>query len=879
MRATAMVRILLTMGFLVTLGVSCGDSGGTVPDSDTVLINDTVSQDQTEQDTAVEEESSDPCQDKDDDGYMGGEECTLAVKDCNDTNDTVHPGATEICGNAVDEDCDGEAQECSVGCVDGDSDGYQAKTEACPEGTDCDDNNNTIHPGGTEVCGNQVDEDCDGYDDSCDPCADVDEDGYIGKSDECPTGTDCDDKNNQVHPGAVELCESGIDENCDGTDPACPEVCEDGDQDGYGNGPDCLGYDCNDGNASVHPGATEICGNGIDDDCVDGDEACPNTCEDGDGDGFGVGAACAVQDCQDDNDEIYPGATEICGNGIDEDCSGADKECGCIDGDGDNYGEGVGCAGADCDDTMPNIHPGATEICSNGIDEDCSGADLVCDCVDADGDGYGAGTDCLGPDCVDSNAAVHPGATEICGNGLDDDCSGGDATCTVVNCDDDWDCPAQQLCDASSGQCRYAKVWEWWAPTFYVDTDEAGPMLDLPRTMNFDGDWNAANNAANLAYGNSDAVVYYSFVKTSTHWYLGYYMFFPKRWTTWTLGTSYENTTRGVLVVVEQDGSMYGKVVLVETTTEDGYLQYAPEDTDLTGGNASLEGSYYFDTMFPEDHHPIVYVKSQTHGMYADTDFWAGIDWWELDGFPDGDGVVYRFGSDIQEPMGDNDEVLFDTVSLNENIWTHRYEVGVGQLFDVFGHFNYASKTHTQAVAPWRFIDANYPTQPAGEFLYDPVDLVRRHFSEGWGIFSSHYVYNPYVVKVTLEELGIHEDLDPGISSPSDPYVRLRMYDGAGNAVSVLDNFYGLQNSWYLDGVPVGTTLDMWLELGGRNYFYGFNHPDHDYLGISVMDYDGGWSADEYLMDSGAMEFFSFEGTQILDFGKSDATVTIDSTL
>ncbi|MCA9291893.1 MAG: VCBS repeat-containing protein, partial [Phycisphaerales bacterium] len=108
---------------------------------------------------------------------------------------------------------------------------------------------------------------------------------------------------------------------------------------------------------------------------------------------------------------------------------------GCIDGDADGYGDPASPACAfpdlDCDDANAAVNPGAAEDCGNGIDDDCNGlvdaADPACApvCTDADGDGYALeGGACGLVDCDDANAAVNPGAAEVCGNGIDDNCNG-----------------------------------------------------------------------------------------------------------------------------------------------------------------------------------------------------------------------------------------------------------------------------------------------------------------------------------------------------------------------------------------------------------------------------------------------------------------------
>ncbi len=122
------------------------------------------------------------------------------------------------------------------------------------------------------------------------------------------------------------------------------------------------------------------------------------SCTDADNDGFAVeGGSCGLVDCDDANAAINPGALEICTDGIDNNCNTlidtADPDCSvseaCLDDDNDMFSpEGGICGPIDCDDSNAVVNPGAAEACGDSIDNDCDGA------ID------GNDSECNGGDCL-----------------------------------------------------------------------------------------------------------------------------------------------------------------------------------------------------------------------------------------------------------------------------------------------------------------------------------------------------------------------------------------------------------------------------------------------------------------------------------------------
>ncbi len=164
-------------------------------------------------------------------------------------------------------------------------------------------------------------------------------------------------------------------------------------------------------------------------------------CRENDGDGH-LPLRCGGLDCDDNDPQIHPGAIDPCGDGVDQDCDGKDPVCEDDTCPRDRDGDGVlpiACGGCDCDDGNPAIHCGAVDVCDDGVDQDCQGGDSSCaSCVDEDMDGQ-LSLGCGGCDCNDGDKTIACGLVEtceatpeLCDDGIDQDCSGEDCHCAII---------------------------------------------------------------------------------------------------------------------------------------------------------------------------------------------------------------------------------------------------------------------------------------------------------------------------------------------------------------------------------------------------------------------------------------------------------------
>jgi hypothetical protein len=370
---------------------------------------------------------------------------------------------------------------------------------------DCDDNNAAINPAADEIC--------DGIDNNCNVdidegllniyFADLDLDGFgdpLNSMEMCELtegysedNSDCDDGNSLIFPGASELC-NDFDDNCnDLVDDGLEffTLYQDIDGDGYGsettistcemlNGYALNAGDCDDANAFAFPTAVEVCGNGVDDDCVAGDAPCDIPgCTDPTANNYNSEAtvddgSCvtSILGCTDATALNYnPDATEDDGSCIPvvEGCTDAtafnynqeantdDGSCiavveGCTDATAFNYNQEANTDDGSC---IPVVE-GCTDVTAFNYNQEANTDDGSCiavveGCTDAAAFNYNQEANTDDGSCI----AVVEGCTDVTAFNYNQEANTDNGSCipVVTGCIDSTACNFNELANTDDGSC------------------------------------------------------------------------------------------------------------------------------------------------------------------------------------------------------------------------------------------------------------------------------------------------------------------------------------------------------------------------------------------------------------------------------------------
>lgn len=314
------------------------------------------------------------------------------------------------------------------------------------------------------------------------------------------------------------------------------------------------------------------------------------------------------------------------------------------------------------------------------------------------------------------------------------------------------------------------------APIHYQDTNSSNYLADYVTRFDYDGDWIATNNWENMTRFPLTAHVSYSVVESCSHWYINYAFFHPRDWTNdfvSPLANEHENDMEGFMSIVRKDGSRFGRLEGMVTSSHWDFYSYTPAGSPLTNGKETIDGRV---TMQVHDGstRPLTSQEDKGHGVKAlPFSFERNL---TVEDFI----IYYPSRTQAQVPQSGNDrQVNYTLIDLfaSGGLWELQLEqaqasVGISPTIrdhrDIpqpislplnpfytwatfkgdkgggcgAGKIGQCSTNSPQP--PWGWDDRNDGPVYAGHMALDPAYLVDRYF-DGLGSFSTKYLRNRYI--------------------------------------------------------------------------------------------------------------------------------------
>lgn len=249
-----------------------------------------------------------------------------------------------------------------------------------------------------------------------------------------------------------------------------------------------------------------------------------------------------------------------------------------------------------------------------------------------------------------------------------------------------------------------------WSPIIcQVDnSDGLTAQQNIFTLVNYDRDWRLNNNWYNLLFYQLERAMYYSVVESDTHYFIGYYQYYPRH----IGGGDHEHDMTGVLVAVSKTADGSSQLDMLVTYNNNKWQKW-------NGSQVRLEGG-----------HPVLNISAKTHEIAA-----AGKSNGALP-----TASLYEISSSGYLKVQGNNKALqggshasYRLIPLTQ-LWDHRQDIGQGRVFAHWGYFDSYNAIKVKAPWVWEYRQINWLTNP---------DELIQHFKRR-PVKYCNYLSNPY---------------------------------------------------------------------------------------------------------------------------------------